>query len=266
MSPSGGRISDSSGAVPRYPSRGFFPRIRHLKWRGEKGQHDPVLFRQDRARAVRPRRRLTISGAESRKIGIFIQETGILTPIKPQCDTSFASTATGIALIFPTKDNLMQIADKMVVTIDYTLKDDNGNILDSSNDGNFAYLHGSNNIIPGLENALTGKSAGDEVDVTVSPAEGYGERNDSMVQAVPRDMFDSEQEIEVGMQFHAQSPEGDMVVVTVTDVDKDDITVDGNHPLAGMNLNFGVKVVDVREATAEEMDHGHVHGPGGHQH
>jgi FKBP-type peptidyl-prolyl cis-trans isomerase SlyD len=160
----------------------------------------------------------------------------------------------------------MQIADKMVVTIDYTLKDDNGNILDSSNDGNFAYLHGSNNIIPGLENALTGKSAGDEVDVTVSPAEGYGERNDSMVQAVPRDMFDSEQEIEVGMQFHAQSPEGDMVVVTVTDVDKDDITVDGNHPLAGMNLNFGVKVVDVREATAEEMDHGHVHGPGGHQH
>ena len=160
----------------------------------------------------------------------------------------------------------MQIADKMVVTIDYTLKDDNGNILDSSNDGNFAYLHGSNNIIPGLENALTGKSAGDEVDVTVGPAEGYGERNDSMVQAVPRDMFDSEQEIEVGMQFHAQSPEGDMVVVTVTDVDKDDITVDGNHPLAGMNLNFGVKVVDVREATAEEMDHGHVHGPGGHQH
>ena len=160
----------------------------------------------------------------------------------------------------------MQIADKMVVTIDYTLKDDNGNILDSSNDGNFAYLHGSNNIIPGLENALTGKSAGDEVDVTVSPAEGYGERNDSMVQAVPRDMFDSEQEIEVGMQFHAQSPEGDMVVVTVTDVDKDDITVDGNHPLAGMNLNFGVKVVDVREATAEERDHGHVHGPGGHQH
>lgn len=160
----------------------------------------------------------------------------------------------------------MQIAEKMVVTIDYTLKDDNGNILDSSNDGNFAYLHGSNNIIPGLENALTGKSAGDEVDVTVSPAEGYGERNDSMVQAVPRDMFDSEQEIEVGMQFHAQSPEGDMVVVTVTDVDKDDITVDGNHPLAGMNLNFGVKVVDVREATAEEMDHGHVHGPGGHQH
>jgi len=160
----------------------------------------------------------------------------------------------------------MQIADKMVVTIDYTLKDDNGNVLDSSNDGQFTYLHGSNNIIPGLENALTGKSAGDEVEVTVSPTEGYGERNDSMVQAVPRDMFDSEQEIEVGMQFHAQSPEGDMVVVTVMDVDDDDITGDGNHPLAGMNLNFGVKVIDIREATTEEIDHGHVHGPGGHNH
>ncbi len=160
----------------------------------------------------------------------------------------------------------MQIAENTVVTIDYTLKDDNGTVLDSSNDGQFAYLHGANNIIPGLENALTGKSSGDEVNVTVSPAEGYGERNDSMVQAVPRDMFDSEQEIQVGMQFHAQSPEGEMIVVTVTDVEGDDITVDGNHPLAGKNLNFGVKVVDVREATSEELDHGHVHGPGGHQH
>jgi len=160
----------------------------------------------------------------------------------------------------------MQIADNMVVTLDYTLKDDNGTILDSSTDGNFAYLHGAHNIIPGLENALTGKSAGDEVNVTVIPAEGYGERHDSMVQAVPRDMFDSEQEIEVGMQFHAQSPDGDMVVVTVMDMDDDNITVDGNHPLAGMNLNFGVKVIDVREASTEELDHGHVHGPGGHHH
>jgi FKBP-type peptidyl-prolyl cis-trans isomerase SlyD len=160
----------------------------------------------------------------------------------------------------------MQIADKMVVTIDYTLKDDNGTILDSSTEGNFAYLHGAENIIPGLENALSGKLAGDEVEVSVNPAEGYGERNDSMIQAVPRDMFDSEQEIQVGMQFHAESPEGDMIVVTVTDVEGDDITVDGNHPLAGVNLNFGVKIIDIREATAEEIEHGHVHGPGGHNH
>lgn len=160
----------------------------------------------------------------------------------------------------------MQIADKMVVTIDYTLKDDNGTVLDSSTEGNFVYMHGANNIIPGLENALAGKSAGDEVEVSVSPDEGYGERNDSMIQAVPRDMFDSEQEIQVGMQFHAESPEGEMIVVTVTDVEGDDITVDGNHPLAGVNLNFGVKVIDIREATEEEIEHGHVHGPGGHQH
>lgn len=160
----------------------------------------------------------------------------------------------------------MQISDKMVVTIDYTLKDDNGTVLDSSTEGNFAYLHGANNIIPGLENALTGKSAGDEVDVSVSPAEGYGEHNETMIQAVPRDMFDSEQEIQVGMQFHAESPEGEMIVVTVTDVEGDDVTVDGNHPLAGVNLNFGVKVVDIREASAEEIEHGHVHGPGEHHH
>ncbi len=160
----------------------------------------------------------------------------------------------------------MQISDKMVVTIDYTLKDDNGTVLDSSNEGNFAYLHGANNIIPGLENALTGKSAGDEVDVSVSPAEGYGEHNETMIQAVPRDMFDSEQEIQVGMQFHAESPEGEMIVVTVTDVEGDDVTVDGNHPLAGVNLNFGVKVIDIREASEEEIEHGHVHGPGEHHH
>jgi FKBP-type peptidyl-prolyl cis-trans isomerase SlyD len=160
----------------------------------------------------------------------------------------------------------MQISDKMVVTIDYTLKDDNGTVLDSSTEGNFAYLHGANNIIPGLENALTGKSAGDEVDVSVSPAEGYGEHNETMIQAVPRDMFDSEQEIQVGMQFHAESPEGEMIVVTVTDVEGDDVTVDGNHPLAGVNLNFGVKVIDIREASEEEVEHGHVHGPDDHHH
>ena len=160
----------------------------------------------------------------------------------------------------------MQIADKMVVTIDYTLKDDNGTVLDSSTEGNFAYLHGANNIIPGLENALTGKSAGDEVDVSVSPAEGYGEHNETMIQAVPRDMFDSEQEIQVGMQFHAESPEGEMIVVTVTDVEGDDVTVDGNHPLAGVNLNFGVKVIDIREASEEEVEHGHVHGADDHHH
>jgi FKBP-type peptidyl-prolyl cis-trans isomerase SlyD len=160
----------------------------------------------------------------------------------------------------------MQVEDNKVVTIDYTLKDDAGNVLDTSSEGKFAYLHGAHNIIPGLEKALAGKTSGDEVSVKVSPEEGYGERSDSMTQVVPREMFEAEQAIEVGMQFHAQSPEGEMIVVTVTEVADDEITVDGNHPLAGQNLNFDVKIVDVRDASEEEKAHGHVHGEGGHQH
>lgn len=160
----------------------------------------------------------------------------------------------------------MQVEDNKVVTIDYTLKDDAGNVLDQSEEGKFAYLHGARNIIPGLEKALAGKTSGDEVSVKVSPEEGYGERSDSMTQKVPREMFEADQPIEVGMQFHAQSPEGEMIVVTVTEVADDEITVDGNHPLAGQNLNFDVKIIDVREATEEEKTHGHAHGEGGHQH
>lgn len=160
----------------------------------------------------------------------------------------------------------MQIAENMVVILDYTLKDDEGNTLDSSNNGDFAYLHGAQNIISGLENALHGKAAGDEVAVAVSPSEGYGERIDSMVQIVPRDMFEEGQPVEVGMQFHAESPEGETIVVSITSIEGNDITVDGNHPLAGVNLNFDVKVIEVRDATEEEIAHGHVHGPGGHHH
>jgi FKBP-type peptidyl-prolyl cis-trans isomerase SlyD len=154
----------------------------------------------------------------------------------------------------------------MVVTIDYTLTDDDGNVVDTSQ-GNepMAYLHGANNIIPGLETALEGKKLGDEFSVTVNPEEGYGERDDSRQQVVPREMF-GEEEIQVGAQFHAASPDGNHIVVTVMNVDGDNITVDGNHPLAGQTLNFDVKVVDIRDATQEELDHGHVHGPEGHQH
>ncbi len=158
----------------------------------------------------------------------------------------------------------MQIADNNVVTLDYTLTDDQGTVLDSSEGrGDFAYLHGASNIIPGLEKALTGKSVGDELEVHVEPAEGYGERTDELIQAVPRDMFETDQEISLGMQFHAQATSGQMVVVTVTEINDDTVTVDGNHPLAGTPLNFSVKVVDVREATADELAHGHVHAPGG---
>lgn len=160
----------------------------------------------------------------------------------------------------------MQVANHKVVTIDYTLTDDQGAVIDTSKGGEpLAYIHGMNNIIPGLENALTGKQAGDSLTISVQPGEGYGERNDAMQQDVPREMFDGADEIQVGMQFHAS--DGDRThVVTVVGMSDTHITVDGNHPLAGQTLNFDVTIVDVRDATAEEMEHGHVHGPGGHHH
>ncbi|MCO6413960.1 MAG: peptidylprolyl isomerase [Thiogranum sp.] len=160
----------------------------------------------------------------------------------------------------------MHIEAHKVVTLNYTLTDNDGNIIDQSNDGSFVYLHGASNIIPGLENALQGKQAGDALDVSVAPEEGYGERDASKTQAVPREMFPEDTDIEPGMQFHAQGPNGEMLVVTIAKVENDTITVDGNHPLAGVQLNFAVEVVEVRDALQEEIEHGHVHGPGGHHH
>jgi FKBP-type peptidyl-prolyl cis-trans isomerase SlyD len=160
----------------------------------------------------------------------------------------------------------MQIESHKVVTLNYTLTDNDGNIIDDSGDDGFAYLHGANNIIPGLENALTGKQAGDELSVSVSPDQAYGERDPAKTQSVPRNMFPSDAQIEPGMQFHAQGPNEEMIVVTVAEVADDQVTVDGNHPLAGVHLNFAVEILDVRNASQEEVDHGHVHGPGGHDH
>jgi FKBP-type peptidyl-prolyl cis-trans isomerase SlyD len=160
----------------------------------------------------------------------------------------------------------MQIEKHAVVTLAYTLKDANDRIIDQSDDGSFCYLHGASNIIPGLENALTGKAAGDELTVSVPPEEGYGVRDAGKTQAVPREMFPAEEEIVPGMQFHAQGPDGHQLVVTVVKVEDNHVTVDGNHPLAGVQLNFDVKVLEVREATGEEITHGHVHGPDGHHH
>lgn len=160
----------------------------------------------------------------------------------------------------------MQISANKVVSIDYTLTDDNGAVIDSSEGrGPLAYLQGHGNIIPGLENALEGKSAGDALQVSVAPAEGYGVRDDSLTQEVPRQMFENADDIQVGMQFQTSSEHG-MHIVTVTKIDDEKVTVDANHPLAGQNLNFDVKVVDVRDASEEELAHGHVHGPEGHEH
>ncbi len=160
----------------------------------------------------------------------------------------------------------MQISKNSVVTLNYTLKNDQGETLDESQDNSFLYLHGAGGIIPGLEGQLEGKSAGDSFSTHIEAADGYGVRDESMVQVVPRDMFDEGHPIEEGIQFHAESPEGDMLTVTVTKIEGDQITVDGNHPLAGIALNFDIKIADVREASAEEIEHGHVHGPDGHHH
>ncbi|HVT37280.1 MAG TPA: peptidylprolyl isomerase [Nevskiaceae bacterium] len=160
----------------------------------------------------------------------------------------------------------MQIENQRVVLMHYTLTNDAGEVLDSSRGGEpLAYLHGSGNIIPGLENALAGKQAGDKVQVKVAPAEGYGERNPELVQQLPRRAFKGVGDLRVGMQLQAQSEHG-MRVITVTKIAGDMVTVDGNHALAGVPLNFDVEITEVRAATAEEMSHGHVHGPGGHHH
>ena len=161
----------------------------------------------------------------------------------------------------------MQIANNHVVTLNYTLKDNDDNILDKSEDGSFCYLHGASNIIPGLENALSGKASGDTFSVTIPPEEAYGIHDAAKAQDVPRSMFPPEQEIEAGMQFNAEGPDGQMVVVTVKKRSK--VTrslLTATTPLAGATLNFEVTVMDIRDATAEELEHGHVHGPGGHQH
>ena len=160
----------------------------------------------------------------------------------------------------------MKIAENHVVTLNYTLKDNDDNIIDKSDDGSFCYLHGASNIIPGLETALTGKTSGDELSVSVAPEEGYGPRDDARIQEVPRDAFPPEITIEPGMQFNAQGPEGQDVMVTIAKVEGDTVTVDGNHPLAGVTLNFDVTIADIRDASAEELEHGHVHGPNGHHH
>jgi len=161
----------------------------------------------------------------------------------------------------------VEIKKHAVVTIDFELKDDDGNVLDSSEGSDsLHYLHGTKNIIEGLEKALEGKKAGDAISVVISPEEGYGVRDDDRIQSVPRDTFENQEQVKVGEQFTAQGPEGEQLTVTISEVTDDKVVVDGNHPLAGMNLNFEVEIKQVREATKEELDHGHVHGAGGHHH
>ncbi len=159
----------------------------------------------------------------------------------------------------------MIISENAAVLFHYTLTDEEGTQLDSSKGKEpLAYLHGHKNIIPGLEKAMEGKQAGDVMEVNIEAADAYGELQEQMIQEVPRKTFQAD-DITVGMRFEAQTPNGPVSVV-VTGVTDETVTVDGNHPLAGKNLNFDVRIDTVREATEEELTHGHVHGAGGHQH
>ena len=161
----------------------------------------------------------------------------------------------------------MLIADQHVVAIDYTLTNEAGEVIDSSAGAEpLVYLHGAGNIIAGLEKALLGKAVGDELDVSIEPEEAYGEYSAELISTIGREMFEGVDELQVGMQFHASAPDGGMQIVTIRDIDGDEVTIDGNHPLAGQQLNFKVKIATVRAASEEEIAHGHVHGEGGHQH
>ncbi len=160
----------------------------------------------------------------------------------------------------------MQIAEQAVVAFHYTLTDDDGQVIDRSVEhAPLTYLQGAGQIVPGLERQMDGHSPGDQFIAQVRAEEGYGARHPELMQQVPRSAFPGIDEIHPGMQFQGRSPEGEMSV-TVTKVENDTISIDGNHPLAGKTLHFSVEIVDVREATAEEREHGHVHGAGGHAH
>jgi FKBP-type peptidyl-prolyl cis-trans isomerase SlyD len=160
----------------------------------------------------------------------------------------------------------MQVAKHAVVSIDYTLTAPDGEVLDSSEGGEpLAYVHGTDALIPGLEAELEGKVKGTRFDVFVDPAQGYGERDESLVHKVERQKLPPGIELELGLQLQARGPEGDLIV-TVIALEGERVTLDGNHPLAGMRLHFVGEIKDVRAATREELAHGHVHGAGGHHH
>ena len=161
----------------------------------------------------------------------------------------------------------MQIATGMVVSFEYTLTDPEGKKLDTSDGrGPMLYVHGTGGIIAGLEAELEGKTAGDAFKATIPPEKAYGAHNAQMVQVVPRKQFPPNTMVMVGQQINAQGPNNRQIPVRVTKVTAEEVTVDANHPLAGVALTFDVKVVEVRIASIEEIQHGHAHGPGGVQH
>ncbi len=160
----------------------------------------------------------------------------------------------------------MKIEDKKVVDFHYTLRNEEGEELDSSREREpMAYLHGAGNIIPGLEKAMEGRVAGEQFEVLVPPGEAYGERTEANVQRIPLKRLGRIPKPQPGQVLGLQTQQGP-VQVTVLKVGRFNIDVDANHPLCGQSLNFEVEIIGVREATQEELSHGHAHGPGGHQH
>ena len=154
----------------------------------------------------------------------------------------------------------MQITKHKVVSIDYALTNDGGELIDSSEGSNpLTYLHGVGAMIPGLEQALEGKSSGEDFSVTIEPADAYGHRLDELQQVVSRDRFEGVDDLQVGMRFRASTETGAPLVMTVVEIADDTVTVDGNHELAGVTLHFEVTIREVRDATDEEISHGHAH-------
>jgi len=159
----------------------------------------------------------------------------------------------------------MSIQKDKVVAINYTLTNNAGQVIDSSEGRDpLQYIHGNGHLIAGLEEALEGKQQGDQLEVAIPPEKGYGVRNEEHIQKVPTSQFSPDQKLEVGMQFQVKNQEA-VMVFTVSEIEGDLVTLDGNHPLAGVTLNFAVEVMELRDASKEELDHGHVHGPEGHQ-
>lgn len=164
-------------------------------------------------------------------------------------------------------DNLQLVAKDMVVSFHYTLKNKDGQVLDSSSGSTpLSYLHGHRQIVAGLESALLGKATGAKFNVTVAPSEGYGEREEQMVITVPKSDWDLPEHVGAGEIVELQSPEGDAIPAVIVEINEQWVKLDANHPLAGEELFFEIELMGVRAATAEELAHGHAHGPGGHHH
>jgi len=157
----------------------------------------------------------------------------------------------------------MQITKHKVVSFHYTLTNDAGEVVDTTAGGEaLPYLHGEQEIVAGLEQALEGKSVGDKLNVSLDAKDAYGEIDPSLVEVVSADLFEGVEKLEAGMEFETELENGDDEFVRIISVDGDNVTIDGNHPLAGQNLTFDVEITDIRDATEEELEHGHVHGDG----